>query len=319
MMTEMSSKVPRSLELVCMSKLRMSLPIAAAIVRPMTSPMAMRAPTLRPISVHTSRGCAPSAIRMAISLVRWVTNRRAEMTSVASKAVARPVFFLLAVLGCSRIVGAQDLRPYAGGAVEVSTWGVHSWSGSPSLTYNNTSEDTKVAVIAGEVGLFVGRNVAFGAEINIPFGRSTVTSGHGSFNPYTRLSRYRERSVFGVFHGYLPTDRRVRVGVLGGAGIVFASYLDRFSYCNFDSSIACTPFSPEQESTRTAFGATLGGDVVIQTARRVSLVSQFRLVWIDRGPDPSSAQGQDFSFVTLGLDRVAYRAGIGLRVDLFDR
>jgi hypothetical protein len=134
-----------------------------------------------------------------------------------------------------------------------------------------------------------------------------------TFNPYNRRSRYRESSLFGIFHGYVPTGGRVRAGILAGGGIVFASSLDQISSCNFAPRIACTPFSPEQEATRSALGATLGSDVVIQATRRLSVVPQFRVVWVGRGGDPASSSGDDYGFVTLGLDRFAYRASIGLR------
>jgi hypothetical protein len=237
------------------------------------------------------------------------------MTITKVDLIVRRVIFLAAVLCCSRLGSAQEMDPYAGATVEISTWGVHSWSGSPSATFGNTTDDTNVIGIVGEVGWFLGRNLAVGAEVEIPFGRTNVTSVHGYFNPYTRLSQYRERSVFGVFHGYTPARHRVRAGILSGGGIVFANSLDQVSSCNsnFGPNIVCTPFSPAAEATRSALGATIGGDVVVQTTRRLSVVSQFRILWVGRGGDPSSSNSQDSSFVTLGLDRVSYRAGIGLR------
>jgi hypothetical protein len=236
------------------------------------------------------------------------------MTASRLNVGARPTLFLLAVLGCARLASAQDTHPYASGAIEMSTWGVHSFMGAPSISYQNTSDDTKVVGIVGEGGMFLSRYVAVGAEIDIPFRRNGVTNGHGYFDPYNRLSRYQEWSVFGIVHGYVPAGRRVRAGILAGGGIVFASSLDRISSCNFDPGIPCTPFGPEQEATRSAFGATIGSDLVIQATRRLSIVPQFRVVWVDRGEDPASANATDRPFVILGIDRVSYRAGIGLRV-----
>jgi hypothetical protein len=235
------------------------------------------------------------------------------MTAARLNRLVCSAALLAAVLCCSRPGSAQETHPYAGATVEISTWGVHSWSGSPSVSYDNTSDDTHVLGIAGEAGWFISRNVAVGAEFELPFGRNGVTSVHGYFNPYTRLSQYRERSIFGVFHAYLPASQRVRAGILGGGGLVLASSQDQFSYCSFDPPFACTPFSPAAAATRSALGATVGGDVVVQTTRRLSVVSQFRMVWVGRGGDPASSDSQDSSFVTLGLDRVSYRAGIGLR------
>ncbi|HMJ86302.1 MAG TPA: hypothetical protein VK504_24160, partial [Vicinamibacterales bacterium] len=118
----------------------------------------------------------------------------------------------------------------------------------------------------------------------------------------------------GLFHGYLPTSRRVRAGILAGGGLVFASSLDRISSCNFDAKIPCSPFSPEQEETQTSVGATIGGDVVIQATRHLGVVSQFRVVWTGRGGEPgSSTSSVNHDFVTLGLNRLTYHPAIGLR------
>jgi hypothetical protein len=226
----------------------------------------------------------------------------------------RTVVFLLAVLSCSGRVSAQDVHPYVGGAIEVSSFGTHSWDGSPSLTYNNATDDTVVTSIAGEGGVFLRNNVAVGVELSIPFERSNITQSHGYFNPFNRRSRYREWSVSGIFHGYMPTGRRVRAGIVAGGGMVFASSRDQVSTCNFDPRIPCAPFSAEREATHSAFAAVVGSDVAVQITRRLSVVPQFRVVWVGRGGDPASSSfDADFDFVTLGLDRLACRAALGLR------
>ena len=208
---------------------------------------------------------------------------------------------------------AQEVHPYVGGAIEVSTWGVHSLSGAPDVTYDNISDNTSVAGIVGEAGVFLTRNVAVGAEFEVPFGRNNLTSAFGYFTPFTRRSQYREQSLFGVLHGYLPVSHRARVGIMGGGGIVSASSLAVISNCDFDPKIPCTPFTPEKEATRSSFNATVGGDIVVQVAHRLSVVSQVRVVWVVRGADPATADIQDLPVVTLGVDRVSYRVRLGLR------
>jgi hypothetical protein len=232
------------------------------------------------------------------------------LTSYRASAV-----FLLSVLCCSRLSSAQERHPYVGGAIEMSTWGVHSFDvGGPGSSYFNTTDENKVVGIVGEVGAFTGRSTAIGVEISIPLARNNVTNAQGYFLPYNRLSQYQELSVFGIFHGYVPSGRRVRVGILAGAGMVFESSLDQISTCNFDPHIPCTPFSPEPEATRSAFGATVGGDVTIQATRHLSIVPQVRVVFVDQGEDPATSNATDHPFVVLGIDRVSYRAGIGLRM-----
>ena len=161
--------------------------------------------------------------------------------------------------------------------------------------------------------MFLKRNVAVGAEFEIPFGRTNTTSSFGYTEPFTRRSQYREQSLFGVFHGYLPISHRARAGIMGGGGIVSASSLALISNCNFDPRIPCTPFTPEKEATRSSFNATVGGDIAVSVADHLNMVSQFRVVWAMRGDDPASADAQDLPIVTLGVNRVSYRVRLGLR------
>jgi hypothetical protein len=221
----------------------------------------------------------------------------------------RSVLLLLAMLSCAEPTMAQEQRLYVGGGIDISTFGTDSWDGSPSLTYTNSTDDAMAAGIAAEGGVFLGRSTAVGAEVNLPLGRSDVTQSHGYFNPYHRLSRYQDASVFGMFHRYVSTGRRVHIGLAAGGGVVFASSLDRVSTCNFDPHIPCGVFGAEEETTRAALGVTVGGDVVIQATRHFSFVPQFRFVWVSRGEPASSSD----DVVTLGVDQFVYRAGIGLR------
>src|SRR4051812_16236187 len=136
---------------------------------------------------------------------------------------ARAIVFLFAVSGRGELASAQDSRTYVGGAVELATFGVHSFeTGGPGSTYFNTTDDPTVIGVIAEGGGFVNRHVAVGGEIRVPLGRAAVTNTHGYFNPYIRLSRYQELSAMGVFHGFVLSSSRIRAGVVAGAGIVFA-------------------------------------------------------------------------------------------------
>jgi hypothetical protein len=223
---------------------------------------------------------------------------------------ARAPVILLAFLSSTTLARAQESHPYVGGAIEMSSWGTHSWTGSASESYQNTSDDSAVLRLICEAGWSPTPNSAIGAELDLPFARNKILQGHGYFNPFGRISRYQETSVFAVFHRFAGR-RRVRVGMVAGAGIVFESSLDRVSECRFGGS--CGPFGPEQEVTRTAFGAMIGGDVLVQVGRHLSVVPQFRIIWVDDRGEPTSASSTALPFVTLGLDRIAYRAALALR------
>jgi len=237
------------------------------------------------------------------------------MTTSRWNRVTRAVGFLLVVFGCARLASAQDSHAYLGGAIELQTFGVHSFeTGGPGSTFFNTTDDPTVVGVIVEGGGFVSRNIAVGAEIQIPTGRAGLTNTHGYFNPYIRHSQYQELSILGIFHGYVPSGGTVRVGLLAGAGIVFANSLDQTSTCNFDPSIPCSPFGPAQEQTRPNLSATGGVDVAVQATHHLSVVPQFRLFWVNRSQDVTSGSAEDRSFVILGIDRVSYRGVVGLRV-----
>ena len=243
------------------------------------------------------------------------SNRRMRMTVERLSCATRAVLFLLVLLAVGRAAIAQESQTYLGGAMELPTFGVHSFdTGGPGSTYVNTSDDPILVGAVLEGGGFVSRNLAVGAEMHIPIGRAAVTNVHGYFNPYTRLSQYRELSVLGIFRASAPSRGRVRAGMLAGAGVVFANSTDRTSTCNFDPTIPCSPFSPEQEATRPLLGATVGGEVAIQTTGRLSIVPQFRVLWVNRSQDVASGTAADHAFVILGIDRVSYGGGIALRV-----
>src|SRR5436305_8080220 len=132
---------------------------------------------------------------------------------------ARGIVFLFAVLGCGRLASAQDSHTFVGGAVELATFGVHSFdAGGPGSSYVNTTDDPAVIAAILEGGRFVNRRIAVGDEIDIPVGRAAVTNTHGYFNPFIRLSRYQELSALGMFHWYVLSSSTVRAGVVAGAG-----------------------------------------------------------------------------------------------------
>jgi hypothetical protein len=99
------------------------------------------------------------------------------------------------------------------------------------------------------------------------------------------------------------------VGVLAGVGLVAESSLEQLSTCL--SGAACSPFGTEEESGRFATGLTFGGDLVWEATRHMSVLPQFRVVWVDRG---QIFAARDTSVISLGLNQVSYRASIGIRL-----
>ena len=169
--------------------------------------------------------------------------------------------------------------------------------------------------VVGEVGWLLRPNIAIGGQVDLPFRRTTITQSY-DYNlehPSVGRVRFREWNAFAVVRGYVPIARRVRVGGLAGVGMVAESALYQLTSCPFGPLDACSAFLAETESTRLATGLTVGGDIVREATPRISVVPQFRVVWVDRGKIWAS---RDTSVISLGLNQVSYRAGIGVRVGL---
>jgi hypothetical protein len=224
----------------------------------------------------------------------------------------RSAVLVLAILNCTTaIANAQDPRVYVGGAFTISSWSIQNVSaGTPNLTFTNTGDNSPAAGIVGEAGLFVSPRVAIGVEIGQAF-RKGLTQTHGYINPYVLESQYRDLTLFGVVR-YQLNMGRVRAALVGGAGPVQESSLERAASGRYGSTLATVvydPFGPETEVTNWTFGATFGADIIIKATRHLSVVPQVRVLTIPRG----DFEGGPAS-VSFGLSAVVYRAGIGVRV-----
>jgi hypothetical protein len=227
---------------------------------------------------------------------------------------------LIAVCGHARSACAVDqqasdreAQTYVGGAVEISSFGLHSWvGGAPSLSFTNTTNDTWNFDATLEIGEMFGPH-AIGVSIEIPFGRHDVAQSHGYFNPFRVLGRYQEWSGFLLYRGSVGRAHRVHGSVLGGVGLVFGSDLERTSTCNFDPSIPCRPYTPEQDVKQTSLAATAGSEVGVRIAPHLFIAPQFRVIIVNRGDQLGSNQDRSGPLVSLGIDRVSYRGSIGLR------
>jgi hypothetical protein len=229
----------------------------------------------------------------------------------------RTAVLLLVASMCAGSANGQVVHPYVSGAIETSSTGVHSISSGASLTFDNTSDDNRGLGVVGEAGWFLRPNIAIGGQVDLPIGRTAIIQSHDYMNPYNRRSRFREWTAFGVVRAYVPRGRRVRLGGLAGAGVVSESSLDQISTCQLAPPYTCSVFGAESESTRLATGLTVGGDLVWEAIPRISVLPQFRLVWVDRGKifGPNNSF-DDTNLISLGLNQVSYRASIGIRFGL---
>src|SRR5215475_4181899 len=75
---------------------------------------------------------------------------------------------------CAGRATGQIVHPYASGAIEASSTGVHSISSGASLTFDNTSDDAMVLRVVGEAGWFLRPNIAIGGQVDLPIGRTAI-------------------------------------------------------------------------------------------------------------------------------------------------
>jgi hypothetical protein len=107
------------------------------------------------------------------------------------------------------------------GALDVSSFGVHSWEGAPSISYRNTTKDAWGFAARLAIGEAFGAH-AIGVLVELPLERHEIARARGYFDPYNVLGRYEESSGFVVYRGSIGRAHRVHGSVLGGVGLVFA-------------------------------------------------------------------------------------------------
>ena len=136
-----------------------------------------------------------------------------------------------AVLVWPAAAAAQAPAGYLGGGVFLGAWQPDDVGGSPSLSFDNTSDDSTLVGAILEAGVALGRQVTLGAEVGFP-PRRDVSQVHFYSNPFRKEVRYRDTTLFGV--------ARVRVGqaavsaeLVAGGGLVHQSSLERTAQGQF--------------------------------------------------------------------------------------
>ena len=206
------------------------------------------------------------------------------------------------------VFGQDGTRGYASGAFPTAPASPHAVSGgSPSTTYDTTSQDSITRGLTVELGWTVKPQASLGVEIGLPF-RRELTQTFGYFTPFIKQSHYRDLTFFGVARRELPETRKVHLGLMGGAGLVQQRSRERTSFGQFGPPYAFGPFGDEQVVSRWTWGATGGADLSVQATRHVAIVPQFRVLFIDRGVGVAGIDAFAFGFKSLG-----YRIGIGIR------
>ena len=222
-----------------------------------------------------------------------------------------PAVIVVGLLNCVANATAQEARTYVGGGFIVVPWGgAHSVNaGTPSTTYTNTGPEAVNVGFLAEAGWFVNRTLAVGLEVGFPFQRNPVTQEYGYFNPFRRIGRYREITVFGVARARTPPVGRVRLAAVGGGGLVLGDLLKRAALGSFSRPGVFEPFGEEERKTLSGLAATFGGDLEAEVTSHIQIVPQFRLSVVDRG----SLIGRNSEMAALGFNRLVYRSAVAVR------
>ncbi len=202
---------------------------------------------------------------------------------------------------------AQDGRGYAGAAGMATFQDSHRQGTSPSLP--TTGAGGSAIGVTVEVGGFLTSRVALGVEISLP-GRFTSTQQTDYLRVFQQESRHRDAAISGVVRRTFGSAGRLRLGVVGGGGLVQENTLQRRRdqlgpLPTFPPVLG--PYSEEYAFTRWTVGALAGADVEVAVSRRVAIVPQIRAHFVRRSDNPSD-QGW-----ALGLSSVVLRPAVGLR------
>jgi hypothetical protein len=222
------------------------------------------------------------------------------------------LLFVSVVVGVQR-ADAQDDRLYAGVSGMWSTQGSVPLGGDPDMPTTGVS-GTAFGVV-GEFGMFLppkGHEWTFSLsfEFSLPARFESVQETN-YFTVYETDNQHRDLVFSGLFHVHAPPIGPIHVGLVAGPSIVQEDTLQRTAY-QIEPPATITghfgPFGPETPLTRWTVGLTVGADVGIQVGRRVQIVPEIRLHWVNR-----SDFGGDAASAFLGLGSWLVRPAVGIR------
>jgi hypothetical protein len=204
--------------------------------------------------------------------------------------------------------GAQEIRGYLGVAGMLSTQGGHRQGTAPSLPATG-AEGTAIGVTA-EAGGLLTRRIALGIEVSLP-DRFTSVQQTNHLRVFQQESRHRDVNISGLVRWIAGSSpRRMRLGIVGGGGIVQENSRQRRRDQVGPLPTVPPEFGPysrEFSFTRWTVAALAGADVEFAITPRVAVVPQMRVHFVRRSDDPSQPGWG------LGLDSLVLRPAVGMR------
>jgi hypothetical protein len=212
------------------------------------------------------------------------------------------VVLLSVVLARVQSAAAQDEKVFASVSGMLSTQGAETppeGSGSPKPGVSGTAMG-----VSGEFGTFLSRTLSLALEVSVP---ARFESLQETGIPTSRIdNQHRDLFFSGLFHVYLTSTGPIRIALVGGPSVIREDTLQRTAYAPFDSA-NFGPYGTEAPLTRWTVGLTGGADIGVQVSRRVQIVPQIRLHWVDR----ASVGNENAS---LALGSFVVRPAVGIRV-----
>ena len=221
----------------------------------------------------------------------------------------RVVCAMCLVLASPNFALGQERRGYVGAGLGNANFKVSSIE----PRYINDFEPGRLTSLSAEAGVNVNKRLALGAEVWLPFKRRTITQEYGyimAATPYRRISNYHERAFLCVLRGRLNSSRRAMAIWTAGGGLIQQNALERYAHLVAGSLTVFGPFGDLQSTSQVKFGFTGGAEVSVETARHLSVVPQFRMLYVPRG---NSVYDAADPFGTLGINRVSTRIGVSVR------
>jgi hypothetical protein len=219
---------------------------------------------------------------------------------------------LIVLLLTTPAIANGQLRGFVGAGLASSTFNVSSIAGpSPSTTYTNDFDPGRLFGVTGEAGIRIGGRFTLGAEVWLPWKSRTITQEFDYLvgPPYRRISNYRERAILFVFDGRLTDGGRVTAAWSAGAGLIKQTALERRATYIQGTFFEFGPFGDLRHVSSSRVGFTGGAEVAIKATRHLSVVPQFRLLYVPRGDKVYAPN----SFTSLGLNSLSSRIGASVR------
>ena len=209
---------------------------------------------------------------------------------------------------------AQDNRLYAGVSGMWSTQGSTIEISDPDTPAPGVG-GTALGVV-GEFGIFLlpprvhKWTFSLSFEFSLPARFDSVQATDYD-TVYLTDNRHRELVFSGLFHAHAPQIGPVHMALVGGPSIIQEDTLQSTTVpvpcCQIPTNLG--PFGPETQLTRWTFGLTFGADIGIQVSRRIQIVPQIRLHWVNRADFSGDATS-----AFLNLSPWLIRPAVGVRV-----